>query len=83
MRPPRSHSRSPVIPQPMTDAIAIHGHDIIDLVSAHHDAIRLGRIERMFWCGVFGELYGGAVETHSTKDLPEVLAWIKGDARTI
>jgi len=36
------------------------------------------KIERWFWCGVFGELYGGAVETRSAKDLPEVLAWIKG-----
>jgi hypothetical protein len=35
------------------------------------------KIERWFWCGVFGELYGGAVETRSAKDLPEVLAWIK------
>jgi hypothetical protein len=67
----------------MTDAIAIHGHDIIDHVSAHFDAIRLGKIERLFWCGVFGELYGGAVETRSNKDLPEVLAWIKGEGRTI
>jgi hypothetical protein len=36
------------------------------------------KIERWFWCGVFGELYGGAVETRSAKDLLEVLAWIKG-----
>ena len=34
------------------------------------------KIERWFWCGVFGELYGGAVETRSAKDLQEVLAWI-------
>ena len=39
-----------------------------------------GKIEQWFWCGVFGELYGGAVETRSAKDLPEVLAWIKGGA---
>jgi hypothetical protein len=36
------------------------------------------KIERWFWCGVFGELYGGAVETRSAKDLQEVLAWIDG-----
>jgi hypothetical protein len=36
------------------------------------------KIERYFWCGVFGELYGGAVETRSSKDLAEVVAWIKG-----
>lgn len=34
------------------------------------------KIERWFWCGVFGELYGGAVETRSAKDLPEVCAWV-------
>ncbi len=36
------------------------------------------KIEQWFWCGVFGELYGGAVETRSAKDLQEVLAWIDG-----
>lgn len=38
------------------------------------------KIEQWFWCGVFGELYGGAVETRSAKDLQEVLAWIEGGA---
>ena len=28
----------------MTDAIAIHGHDIIDLISEHPDGIRLGQL---------------------------------------
>jgi uncharacterized protein DUF262 len=37
------------------------------------------KIEQWFWCGVFGELYGGAVETRSAKDLQEVLAWIDGE----
>lgn len=36
------------------------------------------KIERWFWCGVFGELYGGAVEARSAKDLQEMLAWIDG-----
>lgn len=36
------------------------------------------KIARWFWCGVFGELYGGATETRFSKDLPEVLAWIEG-----
>ncbi len=36
------------------------------------------KIIRWFWCGVFGELYGSAVETRFAKDLPEVLAWIEG-----
>lgn len=33
---------------------------------------------RWYWCGVFGELYGGAIETRFAKDLPEVVAWIEG-----
>jgi hypothetical protein len=44
---------------------------------AESDAVRK-KMEQWFWCGVFGELYGGAVETRSAKDLPEVLAWIDG-----
>ena len=31
-----------------------------------------------FWCGVFGELYGGAIETRFAKDVVDVLAWIDG-----
>lgn len=41
---------------------------------------------RWFWCGVLGELYGGAVETRVANDLEELLAWIddEGDEpRTI
>lgn len=36
------------------------------------------RICRWFWCGVLGELYGGAVETRMTNDLQELMAWIDG-----
>jgi hypothetical protein len=36
------------------------------------------RIARWYWCGVFGELYGSAVESRFARDLPEVLAWIAG-----
>lgn len=41
---------------------------------------------RWFWCGVLGELYGGAVETRMANDLEELLAWIGGmdeEPRTI
>jgi probable metal-binding protein len=31
----------------MSDTLAIHGHDIIDLVSQHPDGIRLGRLMEM------------------------------------
>ena len=31
-----------------------------------------------YWCGVLGELYGGAVETRFARDLEEVEAWAHG-----
>ncbi len=42
-----------------------------------NDGIR-AKIARWYWCGVFGELYGGSIETRFAKDLPEVLTWIDG-----
>ena len=36
------------------------------------------KISRWYWCGVFGELYGGATETRFAKDLPEVVDYIRG-----
>lgn len=36
------------------------------------------KLTRWYWCGVFGELYGGAIETRFAKDLPEVLRWMDG-----
>lgn len=36
------------------------------------------KVARWFWCGVLGELYGAAVESRFARDLPEVLAWVRG-----
>ncbi|MAE69800.1 MAG: hypothetical protein CME06_04950 [Gemmatimonadetes bacterium] len=36
------------------------------------------RLSQWFWCGVLGELYGGAVETRMALDLQEMIAWIDG-----
>jgi hypothetical protein len=44
---------------------------------AEHDGVRQ-KLLGWYWCGVFGELYGGAIETRFAKDLPEVLKWIEG-----
>ena len=38
-------------------------------------------IARWFWCGVLGELYGGATETRFARDLPEVVALVRGKAK--
>ena len=35
------------------------------------------KLARWYWCGVLGELYGGSIETRFTRDLPEVLSWIR------
>jgi hypothetical protein len=38
----------------------------------------LAKIARWYWCGIFGELYGGAVESRFAKDIVEVPAWLDG-----
>lgn len=39
----------------------------------------LQKLERWYWCGVLGELYGGAVETRMANDLDEVMQWVEQD----
>lgn len=43
------------------------------------------KIARWFWCGVMGELYGGATETRFSRDLPDVIDWLRGkqEPRTV
>jgi hypothetical protein len=36
------------------------------------------KLRQWFWCGVFGELYGGANETRFVTDLQDVTAWVAG-----
>jgi hypothetical protein len=38
------------------------------------------KIARWFWCGVMGELYGGTTETRFSRDLPDVVEWVRGGA---
>lgn len=38
------------------------------------------KLTQWFWCGILGELYGGAVETRVANDLEELLRWIDNDA---
>jgi probable metal-binding protein len=44
----------------MTDAIAIHGHDIIDLISNYPDGIRLSQLMK-----IVGERFGKSVTFHT------------------
>ncbi len=41
------------------------------------DTIRR-KLAQWFWCGVFGELYGGANETRFGMDVPDFRTWIEG-----
>lgn len=34
------------------------------------------KLSRWFWCGVLGELYGGAIETRIALDMQDLLAWV-------
>jgi len=38
------------------------------------------KLEQWYWCGVFGELYGGANETRYVNDIQGLMAWVKDDA---
>jgi len=37
------------------------------------------KLAQWYWCGVLGELYGGAVETRVANDVEELLTWIEKD----
>ncbi|RWM39911.1 DUF262 domain-containing protein [Mesorhizobium sp.] len=42
-----------------------------------HEAVR-AKLVQWYWNGVFGELYGSAVDTRIARDFMEVPAWIRG-----
>jgi hypothetical protein len=35
------------------------------------------KLSQWYWCGVLGELYGGAIETRFARDLVEVVSWLR------
>ena len=39
------------------------------------------KIKQWYWCGVFGEMYGGANETRFAYDIVQVLDWVKDDTQ--
>ena len=45
-----------------------------------HDTHR-AKLQCWYWNGVFGELYGSAVESRSAKDFMEVPLWLRGGAQ--
>jgi hypothetical protein len=42
-----------------------------------HDNTVKSKIARWFWCGVLGEMYGGANETRYANDVTGVMSWIE------
>ncbi len=56
---------------PLAAVLAVLGQDS----DPHNAQIKLAR---WFWCGVFGELYGGTTETRFARDVPETVEWLKG-----
>ncbi|RST20167.1 DUF262 domain-containing protein [Streptomyces sp. WAC04770] len=60
---------------------------ILSTLGAHAEpAGAQQKLARWYWCGVFGELYGGSTETRFSHDLPETVGWVRGtgaEPRTI
>lgn len=54
---------------PLSTIIAVLG-------DRFHNVSVKQKVQRWFWSGVFGELYGGANESRFAFDLPEVVRWI-------
>lgn len=47
--------------------------------NAEKDAVRQ-KLVRWYWCGVFGELYGGATDTRLANDVRQVMTWLVDEA---
>ncbi|MBF6541485.1 GmrSD restriction endonuclease domain-containing protein [Nocardia brasiliensis] len=45
------------------------------LADATDDPIMLSRITRWYWCGVLGEMYGGATESRFPRDVEQLVGW--------
>ncbi len=44
-----------------------------------HTAAAIAKLEQWMWCGIFGELYGGANESRFVQDVIGVMEWIQED----
>jgi hypothetical protein len=45
-----------------------------------YNAANRRKLEQWYWCGVFGELYGGANETRYVTDITGLMEWVKDDS---
>lgn len=39
------------------------------------------RVEQWYWCGVLGEMYGGSTETRFTRDVEQLIGWMRHEGR--
>ena len=46
-----------------------------------HEPKIYAKLAQWFWCGVLGELYGGAVETRMANDFEELQLWFDDDSK--
>lgn len=51
---------------------------LTEIGDASEHAANRQKIARWFWCGIFGELYGSAIESRFAKDIMEVPEWLQG-----
>lgn len=51
---------------------------LADIGDAWEHAANRAKLVRWYWSGVFGELYGSAVESRTARDFMEVPAWLEG-----
>lgn len=56
---------------PLAAAFAVLGN------AADGDGAK-SKLARWYWCGVFGELYGGGIESRFAKDLSDLVSWVRG-----
>ncbi|MET9863976.1 DUF262 domain-containing protein [Streptomyces smyrnaeus] len=41
------------------------------------------RISQWYWCGVLGEMYGGSTESRFTRDVEQLIGWIRGEEGSV
>ena len=42
-------------------------------------AVETKKVQRWFWCGIFGELYGSSTETRIANDVEDLIRWLGGE----
>ena len=64
-----------------------YGTQLVPLAALHvelegelNNADAIGKLERWYWSGVFGESYGGSTETQFALDLTEVASFVRGSS---